>query len=398
MEAWPPRPALERRAATARSLLVARGEHRTTPAPVAHSVTLSRSEASLPRGEGGRALAPVTHPVMLSHSEASLPRGEGGTAPASVDRAVLVLAHGAAEEIDALEAYYAHILHGRKPSPERLAGLRDRYLAIGGRSPLNSLIRAQAAGLATHLRRLGLPLSVYVGFQHTPPFISDTVQAMAGDGIREAIVLVMTPYYSPLGVGRYIAEVERAAGSSGADLRMVSVKSWSDEPGFLGLLECRLRSTLAPFRAIAPRPLHVVFTAHSLPARARSGDDPYVAQYGAVTRELADRLRLDRWSACYQSASETGEPWLGPDILEELEAVARSGARSVVACPTSFTADNLEVLYDLGLASAERARVLGLAYTSVSPFNLEPAFPQFLATLVARSQANPNSRKEGRGR
>jgi len=319
---------------------------------------------------------------------------------------LLVLAHGAAESLDEVEAYYGHILHGRRPAPERLAGLRERYRAIGGRSPLNRLTCQQAAQIAAGLRAMGLPISAYVGFQHVSPFVGDAMQALVEDGRRHAVVLVMTPYYSPLGVGRYLAAVEEAARGTGGALRLRMVRSWYQEPEFLALLERRVRDALETLARRDPGPSHVIFTAHSLPVPPAPLDDPYVGQFTAAARLVADRLGLRCWSTCYQSASPTGQPWLGPDILEELDRVAALGARRVVVCPTSFAADNLEVLYDIGLEAAAHARRLGMAFVQTVPFNDDPAFTGFLARMLARhvralisglSPASGRGVAEGRG-
>lgn len=314
-------------------------------------------------------------------------RGWRSSAPGQrpLRTAVLLLAHGAAEEMDALEAYYTHILHGRPPPAERLADLRQRYAAIGGASPFNRLIRWQAAQCALHLRRQELPSAVYLGFQHTPPFIAEAVQALLADGAQRALVLLMTPFYSPMGTGGYAAAVERCARDAGLEFSIV--RGWSAEVEFLDLLERRLRARLQQVRAAVPGTCHVAFTAHSLPARAHENGDPYPRQFTAAAHALAARVRPPRWSVCYQSASQTGERWLGPDILEEMEAAAQTGARSVVVCPLNFTADNLEVLYDLGIAATHRARDLGIHVAYVEPFNTDPAFPRLLATLVARQFA-----------
>lgn len=294
---------------------------------------------------------------------------------------LLVLAHGAAECLDEIEAYYAHILHGRPARPDRLEALRRRYRAIGGASPLNRLSRAQAAGIAGALKELGFALPVAVGLLHTPPFIGEALHQLRTGGVRRVAVLVMTPYYSPLGTGVYLERVEQAAGGG---LDLAPVRQWHDEPGFAELLQCRVRAALERLRAGGSGPCHVIFTAHSLPLMGQTSDDPYVDQFTATARAIAARLGLDRWSTCYQSASSTGTPWLGPDVLDELDRVRGAGARQVVVCPTSFAADNLEVLYDIGIEARHRAQELGLAMVQTAPLNDDPALLKLLACAVAR--------------
>ena len=56
-------------------------------------------------------------------------------------------------------------------------------------------------------------------------------------------------------------------------------------------------------------------------------------------------------------------PWLGPDILDHLDALHRNGTESVVVCPVGFVSDHLEVVWDLDHEAADRAKELGMAFT-----------------------------------
>ena len=50
---------------------------------------------------------------------------------------LLVMAYGTPYKEEDIERYYTHIRRGRKPTPEMLEDLRNRYEAIGGISPLS---------------------------------------------------------------------------------------------------------------------------------------------------------------------------------------------------------------------------------------------------------------------
>jgi ferrochelatase len=137
---------------------------------------------------------------------------------------------------------------------------------------------------------------------------------------------------------------------------------------------------------------HVVFTAHSLPERIRETGDPYEAQLRASATAIAERAGLDRWSFAFQSASPTGEPWLGPDILDELETLHGRGVRRVLAAPVGFVSDHLEILWDLDVEAREKAAELGIEFDRIDSLNDDPAFIAALAdlarqTLSVRSRA-----------
>ena len=133
----------------------------------------------------------------------------------------------------------------------------------------------------------------------------------------------------------------------------------------------------------------VVFTAHSLPARILADGDPYREQLLETSRLVAERAGLDGWSFGFQSASPTGEPWLGPDILDELGRLHEAGVRSVLVAPVGFVSDHLEILWDLDVEARERAAVLGLQLERIESLNDDPAFIRALAALVEERLAVP---------
>jgi ferrochelatase len=158
---------------------------------------------------------------------------------------------------------------------------------------------------------------------------------------------------------------------------LVFIDSWHDEPGFVDVLADRVRGTDA----------HVVFTAHSLPARARP---VYRDQLLETSELVAERAQLDAWTFSFQSESDTGEPWLQPDILDHLEDLHEQGVREVLVCPVGFVADHLEIRWDLDHEAAEKARALGLGFARIGMPNADPAFVRVLAGLVRRALAVPS--------
>ncbi len=242
--------------------------------------------------------------------------------------------------------------------------LAERYRRIGGRSPLDDLTEAQRSALE---RELGMP--VFVGMKHWRPRIAEAVDAALGGGAARIVGLVLAPHYSRLSVGDYRERLESAVAGR-AELELI--ESWHDHPGFLDALAERVRGTDA----------WVVFTAHSLPARILADGDPYREQLLETSRLVAERAGLEHWSFAFQSTSSTGEAWLGPDVLEELERLHASGIRRVLVAPIGFVSDHLEILWDLDIEARERAEELGLELARIESLNDDPAFVRALAELV----------------
>jgi ferrochelatase len=98
---------------------------------------------------------------------------------------------------------------------------------------------------------------------------------------------------------------------------------------------------------------------------------------------------VERWSFAFQSASATGEPWLGPDILDELERLHAEGVGKVLVAPIGFVADHLEILWDIDTEAREKAAELGLELDRTESLNDDPAFIRVLAGLVREQPAYP---------
>src|SRR5881409_3843038 len=207
--------------------------------------------------------------------------------------AVVLMAYGSPNRLDDVPAYYADIRGGRPIAPEHLADLVERYrrLGIEDSNPLNAITEQTRAALE---RELGLP--VLTGMKHWHPRIVEAADAAIEQGAETIVGLVLAPHWSRLSIGGYREQLE---GAVAGRAELVFVDSWHDEPGFVELLADRVRGTQA----------HVVFTAHSLPARAAA---VYQDQLLETSRLVAERAEVSDWTFSFQSESPTGEPWLGP--------------------------------------------------------------------------------------
>jgi protoporphyrin/coproporphyrin ferrochelatase len=283
------------------------------------------------------------------------------------------MAYGSPERIEDIRPYLEDIREGRPVSDEAVEELTERYRRIGGRSPLDEVSERQRAALE---RELGLP--VYVGMKHWRPRIADAVEAALANDAERIVGIVLAPHYSALSIAGYRERLESALAGR-AELRFV--ESWYDHEPFLDVLAERVRGTDA----------HVVFTAHSLPERILAIGDPYREQLLETSRLVAERAGLERWSFAFQSASATGERWLGPDILEELDDLHGRGVRKVLVCPVGFVSDHLEILWDIDVEARDRPAELGLELDRIESLNDDPAFVRALAELVRQAVRVPSA-------
>jgi ferrochelatase len=134
---------------------------------------------------------------------------------------------------------------------------------------------------------------------------------------------------------------------------------------------------------------HVVFTAHSLPSRILDTGDTYRDALLDTARLVADAAGIGNreWSFAFQSESPTGEPWLGPDILDHLSDLSARGIPDVLVCPVGFVSDHLEIRWDIDVEAVERAQELGMRLARIEMPNADPALVEVLASIVRRELA-----------
>jgi ferrochelatase len=291
------------------------------------------------------------------------------------DLAVVLMAYGSPDRLADVPAYYADIRGGRAIRPELLADLVERYrrLGIEDSNPLNAITEETRAALH---QELGVP--VFTGMKHWQPHIGAAAEAALDTGARTIVGLVLAPHYSRGSIAGYRQQLEDGLAGRA---ELAFVESWHDDSGFIALLADRVRGTDA----------HVVFTAHSLPARVLEGGDPYEEQLLETSRLVAEAGGVLDWSFSYQSESATGEPWLQPDILDHLATLRERGVDAVFVCPVGFVSDHLEIRWDLDVQAAERAAEIGMRYGRMEMPNADPGFIRVLAGIVRRTAALPSS-------
>jgi ferrochelatase len=298
---------------------------------------------------------------------------------------VLLMAYGTPETPDQVEPYFTHIRGGRTPSPEAVRRLQDRYALVGGRTPLLDITMRVREALETRLNahQANGGYRVYVGMKHWHPFIGETLPAMSADGVREITAIPLAPHYSRISIGGYRKAVDAAVDGLSAPPRLRFVEHWHLNERFIALIAGRVRETLAQWPASQRAQVVTVFSAHSLPARIREWNDPYETQLLGSCRAVAALAGIDNWRFAWQSAGETGEPWLGPDIVDVVGIMADEGARHILSVPIGFVCDHLEVLYDIDHEARRRAEETGITLRRIRMPNDDPEFIEVLASVVA---------------
>lgn len=293
--------------------------------------------------------------------------------------ALLLLSFGGPEQEADVIPFLENVTRGRGIPRERLKDVGEHYFALGGRSPLNDLNRDMIAGIRAELQSRGSEIPVYFGNRNWHPFVEDTVQTMARDGIRSAAVFATSAWGGYSGCRQYHEDIARArravvdAGLTPPRLRRLS--QFHDHPLFIDAFARAVDTARAMLDEADQADL--VFTAHSIPLRADAEAGPpglgghlYFRQVGDSARLIRDRSSFAaevgaspvEAEVVWQSRSgPPSVPWLEPDICDHLRArVEQGNTRPVVLCPVGFLSDHVEVLWDLDTEARETAEDLGI--------------------------------------
>jgi ferrochelatase len=292
---------------------------------------------------------------------------------------VLLMTYGSPASLDDVRRYIRAVRGGREVPDEVVTEMRRRYELIGG-SPLIDITRAQAAALE---ERLGGSAMVRAGMRFSAPSIVEALNEMANAGVREAVGIIMSPQFSPLLMGGYVAAVAEARVALHGRAPDVHIAgAWYREPTFIRAVAGRITAT----RDGAP----VLLTAHSLPRRVADQEPDYIAQLRETAEVVADAAGLapDEWTFCWQSAGHEPGEWMKPDFADLMPQLAAAGHRSVLVAPVQFLADHLEILYDIDVAAREQADAAGLDFKRISSLNVDPGFIDALAHVVERAVAD----------
>lgn len=299
---------------------------------------------------------------------------------------LLVMAYGTPYNEDDIERYYTHIRRGRKPSPEALEDLRNRYKAIGGISPLAKITEDQAYGLAGRLNEIqdDVEFKAYIGLKHIEPFIEDAVQKMHDDGIEEAVSIVLAPHFSTFSVKSYNGRAQEKAAELGGP-EITSIESWYKEPKFIDYWVRKVKEVYDNMPADEREAACLIVSAHSLPEKILQFQDPYPRQLQETADLIAQGAGIKEYEVGWQSEGNTPEPWLGPDVQDlTRDLYQKKKYKAFVYIPAGFVSTHLEVLYDNDHECKVVTDEVGAAYYRPAMPDAQPEFIDALAAVVLK--------------
>jgi ferrochelatase len=311
---------------------------------------------------------------------------------------VILLNMGGPDSLEAVRPFLYNLFSDRgiiklgpsllqKPLARLIAAARAKhtqeiYAMIGGKSPLTSITRAQAAALeaelnSDHARKSSAAYRVYAGMRYWHPFIRDSVRKLADEGAEKIIALSLYPHYSAATTGSAMREFRKAA--TGLNIGYHCIESWFDHPLYIDALAEKIEQGM---RGFEKKPV-VLFSAHSLPQKLADDGDPYPEQIMRTIKALRKKLGIE-WRLSFQSKSGPVR-WLGPSTEEMLKTLAADRIKELLVVPVSFVSDHIETLYEIDIIYKNMAAELGITLKRTESLNTSPLFIKALADLMIKA-------------
>ncbi len=279
--------------------------------------------------------------------------------------------------------FLRNVTRGRGVPERRLQVVAKHYEMFDGVSPINGQNRALVAALEELFQEKGPDLPVYFGNRNWHPFVSDTLGTMIEDGVKRALVFVTSGFSSYSSCRQYLEDLESARALYGDKApALEKLRVFYNHPGFVGPMAQSVQAALSVIPSDRRRSARILFTAHSLPLAMAQACN-YELQLNESCRLVADLASLAHWELVYQSRSGSpSQPWLGPDVCEQITQLSRSGAVEFVLVPIGFLSDNMEVIYDLGVEAHQVGEELGVKVIRAATVGTHPGFVEMIRQLV----------------
>ena len=308
--------------------------------------------------------------------------------------AILLVSFGGPEKPDDVMPFLENVLRGRNVPHERMLEVAAHYDSFGGKSPINDQCRALIAALRDELDRVGDSTPIYWGNRNWHPFLNETMQTMANDGITDAVALVTSAFSSYSGCRQYRENIEAARAAVGDRAPQISiVRRFFNHPSFIEASASTLRDACES--AAKYGEFTIAFTAHSIPS-SMAATCSYEEQLREAARLLSAEVGQTSYDVVYQSRSGPPQvPWLAPDILEHLRALHARGVKNVVVAPIGFLSDHMEVVFDLDVQAKALAEELGMHFTRANTVGTHPAFVRMWRELIAERRSGTERKSLG---
>ena len=276
----------------------------------------------------------------------------------------------------------------RKALAYAIATLRRKtsegyYRQIGGGSPLRRLTEDQAHALAAEFKARGKDVETFVGMCTWHPFLSEAIDEIERKNIESLVILPLFPQYSVTTTGSGFSVlrdlIDHRPSFKKRDVQWIC--SWQDHPVYIDAFVHTIRRELSKFSN--PDKVHILFSAHSIPASYVKNGDPYLEQTKTTVESIMSRLDIrNPYQLSFQSKIGPVK-WLEPFTNDVIKDLGNQGVDDVLVVPVSFVSEHIETLYELDILYKKVAAEAGVEnFRRVPALNSDPTFIRALADIV----------------
>jgi protoporphyrin/coproporphyrin ferrochelatase len=290
---------------------------------------------------------------------------------------VLLVNYGGPKSIAEIPGFLKNLV-GKEVSGPILQDIIDRYIAIGGGSPLCEITDSLSKLLLTISPQ---NVSIESAFRYSSPSIEERISQCSSSGKDAILFFVLSPFYSSRTVGSYVRVAETCLRRLNYHPKIRFIHSWYAEPTFIDSWVSKIGEE------IPGGDCFLLFSAHSLPQALSK--EPYKEQIEKTVTAVASKLRLtSNYGLAWQSVPRgVTEAWIGPSPEEVITSLPSEKISHIVEVPIGFLNDHLETLYDMDIAHRHFAISRGFQYTRISSFNTYPPFVETLKIILNKELA-----------
>ncbi|MBS1165787.1 MAG: hemH [Proteobacteria bacterium] len=221
-------------------------------------------------------------------------------------------------------------------------------------SPLRTYTRSQAEKLSV---RLGESVVVDWAMRYGNPSITSRLDALQAAGCERILLYPLYPQYAAATTATVNDKAFAHLLTERWQPALRTVPPYHDDPVYIDALA---RSAEAHLATLSFEPEVVLASFHGIPKSYFEKGDPYYCHCQKTARLLRERLGWgeDRLRITFQSRFGP-EEWLQPYTDRTVEALARSGVRSLAVMTPGFVADCLETIEEIGVENADIFRQNG---------------------------------------
>lgn len=153
---------------------------------------------------------------------------------------------------------------------------------------------------------------------------------------KKPVSIVLAPHFSTFSVKSYNGRAQDEAAKLG-DMTITSVESWYDEPKFIQYWVDQVKGVIGKMPSEERDNFALIVSAHSLPEKILQSGDPYPNQLKETADMIAEGAGVTNYAVGWQSAGQTPEPWLGPDVQDLTRDLHQEkGYKAFIYIPVGF--------------------------------------------------------------